>query len=162
MPSPANNAATSPKSPAPVAGRSRTGIWIAVAAMLGLLVGYLVQSPGLKAARTDLAQTTRAYHAARLEATLSAAVIEAQSGRYEMARQRTSDFYTGLQQRLQPALAEPQQADTRTMLSERDSIITSLARNDPTSAVTLSSLLERYRETVRLAKLDTIVLASKP
>ena len=162
MASPANPAARPVQTPAPSATRSRTTLWIAVAGIVGLLIGYLLQSPALKSARRDLVQTSQALHAARLEATLSAAVIEAHGGRFESARQHSSDFYTGLQGQLLPVIPEAQQADARALLSERDSAITSLARSDPASAVFLATALEKFRATVRLAKLDTLPVAKLP
>ncbi len=135
--------------------RGNTTLWIAAAALVGFLIGFLLQYARVNRAQDALASADRSLQAARVESMLSAAVIEAQSGRYEEARQRASDFYTGLQRRLLPVIPEAQRADARTILSERDSIITSLARNDPTSAGTLTSVLIRVRETVRRAGLDS-------
>lgn len=137
-------------------------LWVSVAALLGLLVGYLVQYARVQSLQDDLTTSTRALDAAQLEATLSGAVIEAQSGRYEVARQRASDFYTGLQRRLLPAMESEQQTEARLMLAERDSIITSLARNDPTTSGSLALVLVRFRETIRLAAPDSAAIAPQP
>ena len=162
MSSPGDHSAGPPRASAQSATRVRASIWMAAAALLGFLAGFLLQRARVNGARDDLAQTTRALHAAQLEAVLGAAVIEAQSGRYETARQRASDFYTGLQRQLLPVIAGEQQEKTRTMLSERDSIITSLARSDPTSSGALASVLVRLRETLRRTPLDSIAVSDTP
>ncbi len=162
MPSPSATTDRPSNASAPAAGRSRAAAWIAAAALLGFLAGFLVQVSRLSSAQDQLARTTRALHAARLEAALSAAVIEAQSGRYEAARQRASNFYTGLQRQLLPVIPAEQQAEARVLLSERDSIITSLARSDPTSSGVLASVLVRLRETTRRAQLDSSPVLNEP
>ena len=82
-------------------------------------------------------------------------MIEAQSGRFEVARQHASEFYTGLRRRLLPVLNGAPRGDVQTMLAERDSIIALLARDDPASAGTLTGVLVRLRETVHRAALDS-------
>ncbi len=141
--------------PSPSPQRWRSALWIGSAAVLGFLAGFLLQYGQVNRARQQVADASAAIQAARLEATLSAAVIEAQAGRFEVARQHASDFYTGLQRRLLPVMDGAPQAEARTMLAERDSIITSLARNDPASPGTLAGVLIRLRETVHRAALDS-------
>ena len=162
MSSPSNHSAGPPRPSAQSVTRARAAVWMAAAALLGFLAAFLLQRARVNGARDDLAQTTRALHAAQLETVLGAAVIEAQSGRYETARQRASDFYTGLQRQLLPIIAGEQQKATRVMLSERDSIITSLARGDPTSSGVLASVLVRLRETLRRTPLDSISVTDTP
>ncbi|HYW32219.1 MAG TPA: hypothetical protein VE869_11975 [Gemmatimonas sp.] len=162
MPSASDATSRAPNSPSSSHTRSRAAVWIAGAALVGCLAGFLIQLSRVNSAQDDLTQTTRALHAARLEAALGAAVIEAQSGRYEVARQRASDFYTGLQRQLLPVIAADQQADARAMLSERDSIITSFARSDPASSGVLASVLARLRETIHDAGLDSTSVTNAP
>ncbi len=148
-----------PSSPQP---RWRLALWIGGAALLGFLAGFLLQNGQVNRARQQVVATSAALQAARLEATLSAAVIEAQGGRFEVARQQASDFYTGLQRRLLPVIDAGSQAEVRTMLADRDSIITALARNDPASTGTLAGVLTRLRETVRRAALDSSKVPGTP
>src|SRR5687767_5470954 len=88
-----------------LAGR-RAVLWIAGAATAGLLLGGLVamawQRPGTTRLRDTAAYASRALPAARLEAILAGAVIEAENDRFELARQRASDFFTGFQRYLAP------------------------------------------------------------
>lgn len=148
--------------PSPTTRRWRSALWIGAAALLGFFAGFLLQYAQVNRARQQVADASAALQAARLEATLSAAVIEAQSGRFEVARQHASDFYTGLQRRLLPVIDGAPQAEVRTMLAERDSIITALARNDPASPGTLTGVLERLRETVHRAALDSSKVPGTP
>ena len=160
----ANDTQPSPAgtTPSPSPHRWRSALWIGTAALLGLVAGFLLQYTQLDRARRQVADASAALQAARLEATLSAAVIEAQSGRFEVARQHASDFYTGLQRRLLPVLNGAPQGEVRIMLAERDSIITSLARNDPASPGTLTGVLVRLRETVHRAALDSSNVPGAP
>jgi len=57
-------------------------LWIGGAALLGFLAGFLLQYAQVNSARQQIAVASAALHAASLEAMLSAAVIEAQSGRF--------------------------------------------------------------------------------
>jgi hypothetical protein len=107
--------------------------------------------------RDTAAYASRALPAARLEATLAAAIIEAENDRFELARQRTSNFFTGFQRRLAPTLAGDHERASRQLLGRRDAIITSLARSDPASASVLGETLARYREFVRQAGLDSVI-----
>ena len=162
MPSRADQAPHARDTPSPSTPRWRSALWIGAAALLGFLGGFLLQYAQVDRARQLVAESNAALQAARLEATLSAAVIEAQSGRYEVARQHASDFYTGLQRRLLPVIDGAPQEEARAMLAERDSIITSLARNDPASPATLADVLVRHRETVRDAALDSSKVPGSP
>jgi hypothetical protein len=137
-------------------GMSRTPLWIAGAAVLGFLVGFLWQYTGASRARGDAEAATQALHAARLEATLSGAVIDAQGGRYEVARQRASDFYSGLQRELLPLLQGEAADEARRTLDGRDSVITALARNDPAMTGVLVEELARFRRTVSSTGLDSV------
>ena len=134
------------------------------AVLAGVLVGFLAafawQYPRAERLERSASYATRALEAARLESTLSAAVIEAQGARYEIGRQRASGFFTGLQRRLVPVLAGDAQTAARALLAQRDPTVTTLARNDPASASVLAETLGRYREVVRLAGLDSAVAAS--
>lgn len=146
----------------PSSQRWRSAVWVGLAAILGLITGVLLQYAQLDRTRQQVADVAAALQAARLEATLSGAVIEAQGGRFEVARQHASEFYTGLQRRLLPVVVGAPQAEVRTMLAGRDSIITSLARNDPASPGTLADVLVRLRETVARAGLDSSKVPGGP
>ena len=153
--------ATSPR-----LARWRAPLWMTGIALAGVLIGFLVaytwQSPRMSRLHHAADYGSRALHAARLEATLAAAVIEAQDGRYEIGRRRASAFFTGLQRRLTPTLSGEAEPASRKLLDRRDPVITTLARSDPASPSLLSETLTQYRELVRLAGLDSVVARASP
>jgi hypothetical protein len=105
----------------------------------------------LKASRAieqrDAAQ--RGVRLAQLQNTLAAAMIDVQRGQYEPARQLTSDFYTDLRRQLDLSgvLFSPSQRDgLRSLLAERDELITVLARSDPAATDRLFAVYSTYHK----------------
>ncbi len=96
----------------------------------------------------DAAQ--RGVRLAKLQNTLAAAVIDVQRGRYEPARQLTSDFYTNLRRQIDGdsgSLFTPAQREGfRSLLGERDELITLLARSDPAAGDRLLSVYSIYNK----------------
>ena len=94
----------------------------------------------------DAAQ--RGVRLTQLENTLSAALIEVQRGQYEPARQLTSDFYTDLRRQIETdsgSLFMPAQREgLRSLLTERDELITLLARRDSTATDRLFAVYSAY------------------
>ena len=130
----------------------KIGIYFAVALVLFLL-GLV---PMWLKARETASQRDAAQQELRLsrtENTLASAVIDARRGEYEMARQTASDFFTTLRERVDaapttPALSQSQSESLSKLLTERDKIITLLARSDPAAADRLSDLYVSYRQTM--------------
>ena len=81
---------------------------------------------------------------AQLQNTIASGVIDARRGEYELARQSASDFFTTLRAEIglenDSAMTQAQRARITPLLTQRDEIITLLARNDPASAERLSDL----------------------
>ena len=96
----------------------------------------------------DAAQ--RGVRLAQLQNTLAAAVIDVQRGHYEPARQLTSDFYTNLRRQIDGdsgALFTPAERDgLRSLLPERDELITLLARSDPAATDRLLAVYSTYNK----------------
>jgi hypothetical protein len=96
----------------------------------------------------DAAQ--RGVRLAQLQNTLAAAVIDAQRGHYEPARQLTSDFYTNLRRQVDgetASLFTPSQRERlRSLLAERDELITLLARSDPAATDRLFNVYSTYNK----------------
>lgn len=130
-------------------------LWVAGALVAGFVIGFGWQYARAESLGHRADYAARALEAARLEATLSGAVIEAQQGSYELGRERASVFFSGLQRFLAPSLDAQSASEARQLLGQRDVIITSLARNDPASASVLARLLTQYRQLVRHAALDS-------
>ncbi|HEX2272166.1 MAG TPA: hypothetical protein VHH35_21670 [Pyrinomonadaceae bacterium] len=96
----------------------------------------------------DAAQ--RGVRLAQLQNTLAAAVIDVQRGQYEPARQLTSDFYTNLRRQIDSdsgSLFTPVQREAfRSLLVERDELITLLARSDPAATDRLIAVYSIYNK----------------
>ena len=96
----------------------------------------------------DAAQ--RGVRLAQLQNTLAAAVVDVQRGHYELARQLTSDFYINLRRQIDgdPAsLFTPAQREgLRSLLTERDELITLLARSDPAATDRLYNVYSTYNK----------------
>jgi hypothetical protein len=96
----------------------------------------------------DAAQ--RGVRLAQLQNTLAAAVIDVQRGHYEPARQLTSDFYTNLRRQIDGdnrSLFTPAQREgLRSLLTERDELITLLARSDPAAPDRLVNVYSTYNK----------------
>lgn len=134
----------------------RVGVYLAIALALFLL-GLV---PMWLKARTAASQRDAAQHELRLsqmQNTLSAATIDARRGEYEPARQMASDFFTTLRTQIDAdadasAITTAQRDRVRPMLTQRDEIITLLARSDPAAADRLSDLYVSYRQAMNGAQ----------
>src|SRR6185369_1299667 len=116
--------------------------WKRVALHATIAVGFFLLGfvpmwfkTGAAIEQRDAAQ--RAVRLAQLHNTLATAVIDVQRGQFEPARQLTSVFYTNLRRQVDGdsgTLFTASQRDGLTsLLSERDELITMLARSDPAS-----------------------------
>lgn len=159
-PPPAATAARPSSAPAAPGRAFRRAAWVAAVALAAFLVGFGWQYLRARGAADDRDRAVRALTATRLEATLAGAALEAQQGNYELARQRTSAYFTGLQRRLTPGLGADEQATARQLLGRRDVIITTLARNDPAAASVLRELLQAQRALASRAGLDSTFAAA--
>lgn len=96
----------------------------------------------------DAAQ--RGVRLAQLQNTVAAAVIEVQRGQYEPARQLTSDFYTNLRRQVDgnsgSVFTSSQREGLRSLLAERDELITLLARSDPAATDRLFVVYSTYNK----------------
>lgn len=96
----------------------------------------------------DVAQ--REVRLSQLQNILGAAMVDAQRGEYEPARQLTSDFYTNLRSQIDAANASiftPAQRETlRPFLAERDEVITLLARSDRAAVDRLFAIYSSYNK----------------
>ena len=114
--------------------------------LLGFVPMWLV-------ARTRANERNAAQQALRLtqiENALAAAAIQARRGDYEPARTAASTFYTTLRAELDRAdsgFAVPSRDALQALLTERDQMITLLARSDPAVAERLANTYISYRQT---------------
>jgi len=129
--------------------------WKRVALYATLSIGFFLLGfvpTWFKASRAieqrDAAQ--RGVRLAQLKDTLAAAVIDVQRGEYEPARQLTSDFYTNLRGQVDgdnTSLFTPAQREgLRSLLVQRDELITLLARSDPAAPDRLHNVYSTYNK----------------
>lgn len=139
----------SPKFPALVIPWKRVALYATL--MLGFfLLGFV--PTWFKTTRAieqrDAAQ--RGARLAQLESTLAAAVIDVQRGQHEPARQLTSDFYTNLRRQIDnhnaPLFTPGQREGLRSLVAERDELITLLARRDAAATDRLFKLYDTYNK----------------
>ena len=150
-PSPARTTTTSATTPA----RPKRKLSLPIGVILGLIVGafllglvpmwWTAYSRG-----NELAELREQYEETELENALARAALLARQGEYEPAREAASHFFTELNRELATA-GENANTNTdvlRASLTDRDEIITLLARSDPASAERLSDLYVSYRAAV--------------
>jgi hypothetical protein len=120
---------------------------IVVAFLLGLVpMGIKAWS---RARERDSAQ--RELRLCNLQLTLASAAINARRAEYEAARVSTSEFFNSLRSQLDSSnsdLTSQQRNSVTSLMNDRDSLITLLARSDPASADRLSDLYATYQKTM--------------
>ena len=139
----------SPRISAPAIPWKRVALYATLAAgffLLGFAPMWFKTSRATE--QRDAAQ--RAVRLAQLQNTLSAALIDVQRGQYEPARQLTSDFYTNLRRHVDTDSGSlftlAQREGLRSLLTERDELITLLARSDPAATDRLFAVYSTYNK----------------
>ncbi len=116
--------------------------------LLGFVPMWLKANSAIE--QRDAAQ--REVRLSQLQNGLGTAMVNVQRGEYEPARQVTSDFYTNLRTQIEAgnsSVFTPAQRDKlRPLLTERDDVITLLARSDPASAERLFAIYSSYKKLV--------------
>lgn len=125
-------------------------------ALYGILaVGFFLMGliPMALRARQYAEEREAAQHEVRLkqmETQLASAVINADRGEYEPARQTASDFFTSLRTQIDRGpnsdLSSLQRDRLKALLSRRDEVITLLARSDPAAVNRLSDIYVTYQK----------------
>jgi hypothetical protein len=120
--------------------------------LLAFLLGFVPMWWLNSQCSSSLAEAERQSSLARMENSLASAAIYAQRGDYETARQAASDFFTSLRTEtnkgVDSALSQAEIASLQPLVTQRDEIITLLARGDATSADQLSDLYVSYHTIV--------------
>lgn len=120
----------------------RTPVWVA-AIVIAFAAGFGWQYVERRQAEAQLEATSNALAEARLESALATALVEAQQGNYELARQRASDFFTNLQTLTASGVLP---ADTFSDIqSQRDATITMLSRGSTDAIALLQQLHAEFR-----------------
>jgi hypothetical protein len=126
---------------------------IALYAVLAAGFFFLGLIPMALRARQYAEEREAAQHEVRLkqmETQLAAAVINADRGEYEPARQTASDFFALLRSQIDRGsnsdLSSLQRDRLKALLSQRDDVITLLARSDPAAVNHLSDIYVSYQK----------------
>ena len=131
----------------------RKVVFAAAVLILVFLLGLIPMWMTARDRGARLVETQRELKLAQLQNTIASGVIDARRGEYEPARRSASDFFTMLRAEIgrenDSALTEAQRAGITPLLTERDEIVTLLARGDPASAERLSSLYIAYSNAVK-------------
>ena len=127
----------------------RLGIF-ALIFVIGFLLGLVPMWLNAHRTAKELETTRIDLRRSQMRSALSAAALDARRGDYEPARKSMSDFFTALSTELDrgedSALDQAQQNAVRPLLTQRDELITLLARSDPAAADRLSNLDAAYRK----------------
>lgn len=131
----------------------RAGIPAAVI-LAAFLIGFIPMWLKARDGTSQLAGVERELQIARMQNTLTSAVIDARRGDYEQARQGASEFFASLRAESElgsnSALTQTQRERLHSLFTGRDDLITLLARGDPAAADRLSDLYVSYREAMKI------------
>lgn len=152
-----NNRTTKPKPRLVMADQpiKRNIPWKRIALYVVLAIGFFLIGliPMALRAQQYAEEREAAQHEVRLkrmETQLAAAVINADRGEYEPARQTASDFFTSLRNQIDRGpksdLSSFQQDRLKILLSQRDEVIMLLARSDPAAVNRLSDIYVTYQK----------------
>ena len=112
------------------------------------LLGFIPTWLNSRECSRGLSEAVHQLNLARIQNSLGSAAIYARRGGYEPARQAASDFFTSLRAEADKgddsALSLAQRDGVQALVTQRDGIITLLARSDPASADRLSDLYGSY------------------
>lgn len=136
-----------PVKPTPV--KSRSSLY-AGALLVVFLLGLIPMWLKAHASSSSLAEAEHQLTLVRMQNNLASAMIDARRGDYEPARQAASQFFTSLRAETDrgaaSALTPAQRETAKPLFTQRDEIITSLARGDTASVDQLSDLYVAYRK----------------
>jgi hypothetical protein len=120
--------------------------------VLGFVIGFLPMWAKARGSQGSVERLQRQTAILELQNALAATAIDARRGRYEAARQQTSQFYTRLNYELSKgtgsAFSPAQRQNATALLAQRDELITLLARNDPASADRLIDVYLAFRKAI--------------
>jgi len=138
--------------PAKTTHWTRHLILYAILPLAAFLLGFVPMWLKSRECSGQLLEVERQLNLTRLDSALASAAIDARRGDYEAARQAASDFFTSLRtgtdKETTLVFSVAQKERLQPLLTQRDGIITLLARGDPAAADQLSDLYVAYREEI--------------
>ncbi len=132
---------------------SRLGIYAAV--LIGVfLLGFVPMFLMATGRASERDEARRELRLSRIQNLLASAAIDARRGEYEPARLAASSFYNDLGAEAElnsaSALTAQQRTGVQSLLTDRDGVITLLARSDPSAADRLSNLYVTFARIIDL------------
>ncbi len=125
----------------------RFGIYLAVLAGVFLL-GFVPMWMMAAGRASERDEARRNLRLSRIQNHLASATINARRGEYEPSRVAAREFYTNIRAELDRendgALTAQQRASVQSLLTDRDDVITLLARSDPSAADRLTNLYVEF------------------
>ncbi len=122
----------------------------AIALIVAFLIGFIPMWMRANNTAEEHEVTKKALTRSEISNLISKAIVDARRGEYETARQNTSDFFTKLNAEIEKAensaYPQAQNEKLKTVFTDRDAIITLLARRDPASVERLSDINLAYRQ----------------
>lgn len=122
----------------------------AIALIIAFLIGFIPMWMSANNCAEEHEVTKKALTRSDISNLISKAIVDARRGEYEAARQNTSDFFTKLNAEIErnenSAYPQAQNEKLKTVFTDRDAIITLLARRDPASVERLSDIYLSYRQ----------------
>lgn len=118
--------------------------------LLAFLLGFVPMWLKSRSVSHELETTQKQLRKADLRNSLLTAIVEAQNGEYEIARQKASDFFTDLDAEIakgeQGSLTTEQSQKLKPIFADRDAMITLLAQRDPASVMRLTDIYATYKQ----------------
>ena len=143
------NAADAPPKPVTSTPLMRRVIFYTDLLLVAFLLGFVPMWLKSRKYSRSLSEAERQLNLVRTQNALVSAIIDAQLGDYELARQAVSDFFTFLRAEIDrgddAALSPAQREEVQLLFIQRDDLITLLARSDPAAVDRLSDLYGLYR-----------------
>jgi hypothetical protein len=116
--------------------------------LIAFLLGFVPMWLKFHECSVGFPEAKRQLSLARILNSLASAVIEARRGDYEPARQAASDFFTSLRAEASAgansALSQAEKEGVQVLFTQRDELITLLARGDAASVDRLSDMYVAY------------------
>lgn len=134
----------------PTDNRGKRILIYAAVAVVIFLLGLIPMGIMAYSRSVERDQARRELRLCTIQAALASATIDARSGNYEPARQSASNFFTDLRTEInkgsESVFEQSQRENLKPILTQRDEVVTLLARADPAGADRLSSIFTAYKK----------------
>ena len=138
----------------------RWGIFAAIV-LAAFLIGLIPMMMQKWSVDGELAATQTRLRQSEIKGLLTGAIVEANRGEYEPARQNASNFFTRLNEEQEKGnegfLTETERGNIKPVFDARDTIITMLAQRDPAAVERLTNVYSTYLQATGTAQPPTAV-----